>query len=75
MDGQIRLWKVTVNKGQRNLQPLFSIPVSGIVNALSFTFSGNFLIAGVGQEHKLGRWFKDKSAKNSVVVIPLKKNV
>lgn len=75
MDGHVRLWKVSVVKGQRKLEPLFTIPVSGIINSMAFTTNGNYLVVGVGQEHKLGRWYKDKTAKNSIVVIPMKKNV
>ncbi|XP_066985931.1 U3 small nucleolar RNA-interacting protein 2-like [Macrobrachium rosenbergii] len=75
MDGHVRLWKITVDRGQRKLEPLFSIPIPGVVNALAFTSDGSHLIIGIGQEHKLGRWFKDKRAKNSIVVIPMKKNV
>lgn len=29
------------------------------------------VIIGVGQEHKLGRWISDKSAKNGALVVPL----
>lgn len=69
----MRLWKIDTD-GHRKLEPLFSIPIPGVINSLAFTVSGNYLIVGVGQEHKLGRWFREKTAKNSVVVIPLKKD-
>jgi hypothetical protein len=29
------------------------------------------LVAGVGQEHKWGRWWRKPEAKNSIVVIKL----
>lgn len=41
------------------------------MNDLKFSEDGNYLIAAVGQEHKLGRWSKAKSAKNSILVIKL----
>ena len=44
----------------------------GFVNALKFSNDGNTLIAGIGQEHRLGRWWRLKSAKNCLCVIPLK---
>ena len=47
----------------------------GFVNALAFSNDGNALIAGVGQEHKLGRWWRLNKAKNSVCVIPLQRTV
>lgn len=73
MDGHVRLWKVDTD-GHRSLKPLFSVPLPGVINSLAFTTSGSHLLVGVGQEHKMGRWYKEKSARNSVVVIPLKKN-
>ncbi len=29
------------------------------------------IVAALGQEHKFGRWIKDKNAKNGALVIPL----
>ena len=46
----------------------------GFVNSLKFSSSGQLLVAGVGQEHKLGRWWSIKPARNSVVVIKLPKH-
>lgn len=72
MDGFVRFWKVDTEH-HRKLQPLFTIAVPGVINSLAFTASGSHLVAGVGQEHKLGRWYRETPAKNSIVVIPLKK--
>ena len=47
---------------------------TGFVNSLQFSPQGDFLLAGVGQEHRLGRWWTIKQAKNAVYVIPLPKN-
>lgn len=46
----------------------------GFVNSLQFSPQGDFLLAGVGQEHRLGRWWRIKQAKNAVYVIPLPRN-
>lgn len=70
-DGMIRVWKLGDN--YRALILLFEVPVRGFVNSLAFTNDGTKLIAAVGQEHRLGRWWRIKEAKNSVVVIPLLK--
>jgi ribosomal RNA-processing protein 9 len=43
----------------------------GFVNALQFGKNGNFLAAGIGQEHKMGRWSKIEGAKNGICIIPL----
>uniref|UniRef100_A0A665TQ70 U3 small nucleolar RNA-interacting protein 2 n=1 Tax=Echeneis naucrates TaxID=173247 RepID=A0A665TQ70_ECHNA len=70
-NSQVQLWKCTQN--YRGLEPLFNVPVSGFVNSLKFSNSGQFLAAGVGQEHRLGRWWRLKEAKNGIYVIPLKR--
>lgn len=69
-DGLIKVWKCSDKFLQ--LIPLFNIPVCGFVNDLRFTEKGSYLIAAIGQEHKLGRWWSNKKARNSTLVIPLK---
>ncbi|XP_015609641.1 U3 small nucleolar RNA-interacting protein 2 isoform X2 [Cephus cinctus] len=71
-DGVIRLWQC--GESFRALNPLFEIKLTGFINALAFTPDGHHLIVGVGQEHKLGRWWRIPEAKNSIVVIPLIQN-
>lgn len=68
-DGAIRLWQCA--DSFRSLNPLFEINLGGFINALFFTPDGSQLIAAVGQEHRLGRWWRISEAKNSIVVIPL----
>ena len=68
-DGYIRLWKADTTK--QSITPVLTIPMAGYVNSLAFAHSGKFLIAGVGQEHRLGRWESIKQAKNAVYIIPL----
>nr|XP_055040808.1 U3 small nucleolar RNA-interacting protein 2 isoform X1 [Misgurnus anguillicaudatus] len=70
-NSSVKLWKC--GQGFRGLEPLFSIPVTGFVNSLKFSNSGKFLVAGVGQEHRLGRWWRIKEAKNGLYIIPLKR--
>ncbi|NXX99954.1 U3IP2 protein, partial [Centropus bengalensis] len=68
--GNVKLWKC--GEGFRKLEPLWDIPLVGFVNSLKFSATGDFLVAGVGQEHRLGRWWRLKEAKNSICIIPLK---
>lgn len=68
-DSCIRLWQCA--NSCKSLTPLFTIPMVGFVNALAFSSNGNFLVAGVGQEHRLGRWWRIKNAKNCIYVIPI----
>ena len=44
---------------------------AGFVNGLCFTACGDYLLAAVGQEHRLGRWWCLKEAKNRLVIIKL----
>uniref|UniRef100_A0A8D3B3Z6 U3 small nucleolar RNA-interacting protein 2 n=1 Tax=Scophthalmus maximus TaxID=52904 RepID=A0A8D3B3Z6_SCOMX len=48
-NSHVQLWKC--GQYYRRLERLFSVPVSGFVNSLKFSSSGQFLVAGVGQEH------------------------
>uniref|UniRef100_A0A8B9ZFL5 U3 small nucleolar RNA-interacting protein 2 n=1 Tax=Anas platyrhynchos TaxID=8839 RepID=A0A8B9ZFL5_ANAPL len=68
--GSVKLWKC--GEGFRKLEPLCDIPLVGFINSLKFSATGDFLVAGVGQEHRLGRWWRAKEAKNSICIIPLK---
>lgn len=78
-DGFIRLWKLSPTK--KSFSPLFSIPMTGFINALQFTEISDplepgkkkdvYLIAGIGQEHRLGRWERINKAKNSVKIIKI----
>lgn len=67
-DGYVRLWSV---EGFRRMKKLMEIPVKGFVNGLQFNRDGTAIIVAVGQEHKNGRWWTDKEAKNCIVVVPL----
>jgi len=76
-DGNIRLWKITDNF--KSFIPLTQITMIGFVNSLQFVTTVSdektFLLAGIGQEHRLGRWQKVKEAKNRwrLIELPLKK--
>ena len=45
----------------------------GFVNSLYFSPDGLRLAAGIGQEHRLGRWWRIPEARNSLAVIRLKR--
>ncbi|XP_076357390.1 U3 small nuclear riboprotein factor 55K isoform X2 [Tachypleus tridentatus] len=68
-DGEVRIWKC--GEDFRNFTLLGTVPIKGFINALQFTKDGKHLVAGVGQEHRLGRWWRIKEARNSIVIIPL----
>ncbi|XP_051148123.1 U3 snoRNP-associated protein-like EMB2271 [Andrographis paniculata] len=68
-NGSVRLWEVAPES--KDIQPLFGLSLDGFVNALAFAKSGKFLIAGAGQEPRLGRWGHVAAAKNGVALHPL----
>ncbi|KAL3699535.1 hypothetical protein R1sor_017557 [Riccia sorocarpa] len=63
-DGVIRLW--ALEEDSRSVKPICSLPVKGFVNSLAFANSGRFLLAGVGQEPRLGRWGRIPGVRNGV---------
>ncbi|KAF9584760.1 pre-rRNA processing protein [Lunasporangiospora selenospora] len=72
-DGTVRIWKL--GNGLKSFALICTIPVIGVVNALQLyqpTISKKtLLIAGVGQEHKAGRWLRIKEGRNCVKVIAI----
>lgn len=71
-DGFVRFW--SCSDSYREIEALFKIPVKGFVNSMVFSTDFRYLILGVGQEHRLGRWERIKEAKNCVLVINLVRN-
>ena len=65
-DGASRLWK-TSHEGEP-LVPLDCLPARGFVNAIQVASTGRFVLAGMGQEPRLGRWGRDSGAKNGLVL-------
>ncbi len=72
-DGVIRLWALADAKGgsSKALQPLGGLPARGFVNAMAIARSGRFVVAGMGQEPRMGRWLRDAAARNGLLVHPL----
>uniref|UniRef100_A0A0L8GPK9 Ribosomal RNA-processing protein 9 n=1 Tax=Octopus bimaculoides TaxID=37653 RepID=A0A0L8GPK9_OCTBM len=69
-DGFLRFWKC--GQGFKNLKSLFTVQIPGFINCIQFSKDGSFVAAGVGQEHKSGRWWRIKEAKNAVCIIKLR---
>ncbi|XP_044507526.1 U3 snoRNP-associated protein-like EMB2271 [Mangifera indica] len=68
-NGSVRLW--AIESETKGIRPLFNLPLVGFVNSLAFAKSGQFLVAGVGKEPRLGRWGSLPAAQNGVAVHPL----
>lgn len=65
-DGYIRLWSLP--EGNTKLEEMYSVGARGFVNAMEFSRDGSILVAGMGQEPRLGRWARDSKAKNGLLV-------
>jgi ribosomal RNA-processing protein 9 len=65
-DGAVRLWRV--GAGAFGFDARGALPARGFVNALAVARSGRFVLAGMGQEPRLGRWARDAGARNGVLM-------
>jgi len=65
-DGYIRLW--SLGEGNHSLKNLYKIKVRGFVNAMALSRNAQLLVAGVGQEPRLGRWARDAKARNGLMI-------
>jgi ribosomal RNA-processing protein 9 len=68
-DGHLNLWNSNIN-GQK-ITRISNLEIPGFINGLCFPKSGRFLVAAVGQEHRLGRWWRNTNVRNSIQIIPL----
>lgn len=66
-DGHLRLWEA--NSDNRTLNPTASIAVDGFINSIAI--SKRVIVAGVGNEHRLGRWWRLSKVKNCVNIMKL----
>ena len=71
-DGYVRLW--SYKPANHKLSPVYSVPVPGFINGLSFAQRGNIAVAAIGQEHRLGRWWRTTSIRNGLATIRLPLN-
>lgn len=69
-NGVVNIWRLLSD--DKKIQHLFKYPLEGYVNSLAFAKSGRFLLAGVGQEPRLGKWDRIKSAQNGVAIHPIR---
>ena len=71
VDGSIRVWHL--HPKFRGMTLIFSVVVPGIVNGMSFSPDGAHLALALGQEPRLGRWYKYANGKNALILIELQK--
>lgn len=69
-EGELKLWKIAENF--RSVTPFFSYSIPGFINSINFAGNGKRLVVGAGKEHKDGRWWVDREARNQVVILPIR---
>ncbi|CAK5044849.1 unnamed protein product [Meloidogyne enterolobii] len=72
-DGFLRLWRV--GQDWKSLDQIAQFNVPGFINDIRFSYNGCYIVCAVGQEHKRGRWWTLKEAKNRIMVIYLQKDL
>ena len=66
-DGYLRLWNARAE--DRVLNPSAAIPVDGFINSIAL--SKRIIAVGVGNEHRLGRWWRLNKVKNCVKIFKI----
>ena len=66
-DGWLRVWRV--GEGFRSIKEVHKVQLNGFINSLEMSACGGWIVAGLGQEHRLGRWWRDKKARNKLAII------
>ena len=66
-DGFLRLWKANAENGE--LHQTASLEMGGFINSIAL--SKKLIVCGVGNEHRLGRWWRLNGVKNCVKVMNL----
>lgn len=74
-DGHLRLWKCSPDEKKEKLRPIGTIPIKGFINGIKFASDARFMVAAVGNEHRLGRWAANTGGKNSIQIIKLGENL
>nr|CAB3498666.1 unnamed protein product [Digitaria exilis] len=69
-NGLVCLW--AIEPDSKGIRPLFKFKLDGFVNSLAIAQSGRFIVAGVGQEPRFGRWGRVRSAQNGVAIHPIR---
>ena len=67
--GHLNFWEYSRSK--QTISRLHSFPMAGFINAIAAPKAGNFIVTAVGQEHRLGRWWRETDAKNSIQIVSM----
>uniref|UniRef100_A0A7S0F964 U3 small nucleolar RNA-interacting protein 2 n=1 Tax=Pyrodinium bahamense TaxID=73915 RepID=A0A7S0F964_9DINO len=73
-DGGLRAWRVArpgegEKGGLRLAEAAPTLQMPGCINAIAL--GRKLLACAVGKEHKLGRWFYDRTQRNGIMFVPL----
>ncbi|KAG4304905.1 hypothetical protein PORY_001580, partial [Pneumocystis oryctolagi] len=77
-DGYIKLWKLSSDLKSFSLITENALPIEGVINRLCVIEKGKrakngiIIIAAVGKENRLGRWFKSEKGKNGIAFFEIR---
>lgn len=72
-NSQVLIWKLIRKGSKHELIHHQAVECKGFINDLKFSKDGTKLVAAVGQEHRFGRWWKIKEARNCMRIIDVNK--
>merc|ERR1719230_2443018 len=71
-DGSLQAWQLTrakeTDKELRFVPAAEPVKVPGSINGI--TVGKSVVVCAVGKEHRLGRWFVNRGAKNGLLTVP-----
>merc|ERR1712110_990057 len=68
-DGHLNFWQFSKQKQQ--ISRIHQLAIPGFINGIAAPKSGKFVVVAVGQEHRLGRWWRNKDTRNSVQIVSM----
>jgi len=68
-DGKVKVW--ACGETFRTLELIQEVDVCGTVNSISVSPDQSHIVLAVGQEHRSGRWWSNKEARNRVMIVNL----
>ena len=68
-DGWVHCWGL--RRGASGLRHVARLPVDGWINGIHLSAKASFVAVAAAREHRLGRWWNDKSVRPALHVVPL----
>ena len=67
-DGQLRFWHCSADGSLGGVHSAGTVELRGWINAIRFGQKHPFLVAALGKEHRMGRWFPNVGGTNGLAI-------